>query len=186
MASKELEEKLIEWRETRDYPEIDLDKYVAFYNVYPLFVFAPYTIKEKIRIPIGKIYGDNWAFQSKRDRGSYPYSNKLDSLFKGYTGRKSYIYKKNSVPPVPVAKILDNYYLEEGNHRLYISKLLNRKTIIADVIEYDYKYLLKNSHLELFWDIPHIVFKNKAYQINDELKENYTKLKNAHKQKPRR
>jgi len=186
VTHKELEQKLNEWAETGDYPEIDLDKYVPFYDTFPLFMLSPCTTKEKRRIPIDKIYGDNWAFQSKKDRGSYPYRSKLESLFKGYTGKGNVFYKGKPIPPVPVVKIFDKYYLEEGNHRLYICKLLNRKTILADVMEYDYKYFLENSHLESFRNIPHIVYENNVYMIDEKMKENYLKLKDVLKQKARR
>lgn len=180
VTPQELENKLKEWEITRNYPEIDLDKYVDFYSVYPLFVLAPYTIKEKRKIPISKIYGNNWAFQDKQNRGSYPYSNKLKSLFDGYTKRKNNLfYKGRTIPPVPVVKIFGKYYLEEGNHRLYLSKLLNRKLILADVMEYDYEYFLKNSYLKFFGNIPCIIYENEVYQIENELTENYLKLKNV-------
>lgn len=179
LTNKELQKKLEEWKVSRDYPEVDTHKYIEFHLVYPMFTYAPYEIKNNRRIPIDKIYGDNWAFQNKENRGSYPYSNKLDSLFRGYTRKNNSwgIYANKKIPPVPVVKIFDDYFLDEGNHRLYLSKLLGRKTIVADVVEYDYEYFLKNSFIKTFGNTTCVIYDTYLYPIDEDYKENYLRLK---------
>lgn len=180
MVPEELENKLMEWQETGEYPEIDLDKFVDFYSAYPLFTLAPCIIKNSKKIAIDKIYGSNWAFQNKQNRGNYPCSNKLNSLFYEYTKRNKKPMYRRQIPPVPIVKIFDKYFLDEGNHRLYICKLLNRKFILADVAEYNYKYFLDHSCLDFFRNIPYIIYENKMYHIDDDSKINYLKLKTKH------
>lgn len=164
-------------RDLNDFPAFDTDKYVDFYLEFPLYSIAPYVIKRNCMIAIDKIYGNNWAFEPKEKRGSYPRYSKLDSLLRGYTRTANTYFKNKNIPPVPLVKILGNYYLDEGNHRLYMSKLLGRKTLLADVIDVDYKYFLQNSYLKEFPYGFCIVYENSLYEVSDIEAKNYIKLK---------
>lgn len=164
----DFKDRIEDWAENGDFPEIDCHKYVDFYKKFPLFQFSKITVLKNIHVPVEAIYGDNWAFQSKGERGHYPSATKLRSLLSGYTNVSNDYWTKE-IPPVPIHKIFDKYYLDEGNHRLYLSKLLGRDTLLSDVYEYDYASLAKTSKLEVFGSDRYIILKNSSiYPVDGE------------------
>jgi len=88
-------------------------------------------------------------------------------LLRGYTQTENYHYKGKKIPPVPVDRILGGYYLTEGNHRLYVCKLLAKNTILANVTEYDYVHMLKNSTLHILEnEYCFVIYNNQNYELS--------------------
>ena len=159
MKYREFKEKIEGWADNDSFPEVDCHKYVDFYKKFPLFQFAKITVLKNVMVPIDDIYGDNWAFQNKNERGRYPSATKLRSLLSGYT-KVNNDYWEKEIPPVPIHKIFDKYYLDEGNHRLYLSKLLGMNTLLSDVYDYDYKSLVQSSKLDVFGTDHYIILQD--------------------------
>lgn len=169
--------KVLNWSDDNKFPELDTDKYVAFYDKYPLFMFAPRKLLEAQELNLCDIKGDNWAFEKKETRGSYPKTTKLLDLLGGYVNGDYPATEPGGVPPIEVVKINGEYFLQEGNHRLYLSKVLGREKILADVSEYDYSYLLKHSYLqEQPWGYA-IVLDNGVHDVNQKQAEEYAMRK---------
>ena len=129
-------------------PVLDSSRYFDYFYAFPFLNVAPKET-ELQTIPLDRIYGDNWAFMEKEERGHYPKVTKLQDLLSGYTEVNNTQYKKTfgNIPPVPVYNIGDGYFLSEGNHRFYLSNILGRTTIEAEVTKVDYGRFLQESTL---------------------------------------
>lgn len=142
------------------FPVFDLDHYVDFYQLYPLFYLAPHTILHK-QVSILQIYGNNWVFEAKETRGAYPRLHKLDRIIRGFC-------QKKEIPPIPLAGIMGFYYLEEGNHRLYASKWLGKSVIEAEVVAYNYPAFLRRLRL-ISHSVDHYVeYNDQCYEVSIE------------------
>ena len=171
-------EALIEkYFQTHSFPTFDTDKRIEFHKEYPLFMFAPQTIKYQEMVDISNICGDNWAFDTIEMRGSYPQYSKLVSLLCGFTSTNNYYYQNKQIPPIPLVKIMGSYYMEEGNHRLYLSKMMGRRTIRADVVDVNYEDFLKDSFIKQDYNYWYIVYNNTVYEVDEIEANNYTLLK---------
>lgn len=116
-------------------------------------------------VSLNSIYGDNWVFEPRHKRGSYPREHKLLSLLSRHSSNS---LNELQIPPISLVKIGSKYFCSEGNHRLYISKLLNKKTIKASVIDYDYTFLLNNSNLIIKPYGTYISYNNMLEEISEE------------------
>lgn len=173
----EMSEKIAIWQETESFPEIDCHKFIDFDTEFPCFQMAKSSEKKGQTIRLSDIWGSNWAFQKKEDRGRYPSATKLKWLLSGYTNYRNESWP-SPIPPVPVYKVLGGYYLDEGNHRLYLSKLLGRATILADVYEFDYEEFLKVAFLLRHGDAHHLVAPDRSiYPISPEEAVNFERYK---------
>jgi hypothetical protein len=116
---------------------------------YPLYSLAPQKDIGIIEIECDKIIGGNWANMPFAEiKGDYPKPRKFVDLLKGYLNLNDQLKNtRDSIPPIPVYKIFDDYFCDEGNHRLYVSRLLKFETIKAEVLEFDYLAFLQNSYL---------------------------------------
>lgn len=118
------------------------------YKEYPLFVFAHYKELGVLEIECDRIVGGNWANFPPELRGPYPHTGKFWSLLAGFLNLSDEDENtRDKIPLIPVFKIFDDYFCEEGNHRLYVSRCLGLKAIKAEVIEYDYYSLLTKSFI---------------------------------------
>lgn len=122
---------------------------------YPYYTKAPSKDIGIVNINIRNIKGDNWAFQSKKEMLHYPYKTKLRDIGLWYINNQT-VHGRKELPPVPVFKIFDEYYLMEGNHRFYLSNFLNRKTIRAICTEFDYKSFMDRHQLVYIKDAPYL------------------------------
>ena len=173
----EMLDKISNWQEEGTYPEIDCNKFVDFDKEFPCFQMAKSSVKTEQTIRLSDIWGSNWAFQKKEDRGRYPSTTKLKWLLSGYTNFQNESWR-SPIPPVPVYRVLGGYYLDEGNHRLYLSKLLGRETILADVYEFDYEELLLGSKLLQYGDNFHMVIPDHSiYPVSKEEAKNFERYK---------
>lgn len=164
--------QLKKWEKAEDYPVIDMEKRKSAYSEFPCFIWAPNKTYEE-HVDIKNIFGDNWAFDKKENRGNYPRINKLFSILKGFLE----IDGPNKVPPVPIIKIKGMYFLSEGNHRLYMSKLLKKKTLYAEVCEYDYDTFLLHANLIKFGESYRVVYNNSVHMVSEEEAATFEKLK---------
>lgn len=115
---------------------------------YPCFVFAPSINLGIQEVPVYKIIGSNWANLPKTQAPNYPKPRKVREILKGYLNINEKLKNTaDNMKPIPVYKIFDEYFCDEGNHRLYVSRLLKKSTIKAEVVEFDYKNFLLNSNL---------------------------------------
>lgn len=73
--------------------------------------------KEPVLIPTELLVGPSWAFTGVLEDGK-PYAEKLASLY--------LTEDPKAITLVPVFKIGDKYYTDDGNHRIYASYLKGR------------------------------------------------------------
>lgn len=137
--------------DTFNFPAFDEDKYLNLERKYPCYFHAKEKSRYIAEVNIALIVGDNWSFESVETRGNYPHISKIINILDAYAGIMH--HNNNELPAVPIYKIRDTYFLEEGNHRLYVLKLLrslgltNQKTIKCDIFEFDYDSFLKESRI---------------------------------------
>lgn len=83
------------------------------------FVIIDYNSAEKetVLIPTELLVGSSWAFTGVLEDGK-PYADKLASLYLAEDPKV--------ITRVPVFKIGDKYYTDDGNHRIYASYLKGR------------------------------------------------------------
>ena len=113
---------------------------------YPLYTLAPHRRLGVMEVECQKIIGGNWANLPHSANPNYPKPRKVTDLLTGYLNlNDDFKDTRSQIPPIPVFKIFDDYFCDEGNHRLYVSRLLQFKSIKAEVIEIDYLSFLKNS-----------------------------------------
>lgn len=118
------------------------------YETYPLFHLAKCRHIGVMEVRCNAIVGGNWANRPEALQEGYPKPRKLQDLLVGYLNLNEKLKDtKSLIPPIPVYKIMDDYFCEEGNHRLYATRLLGFKTIKAEVMEYDYISFLKETRL---------------------------------------
>lgn len=75
---------------------------------------------------------------------------------------------------------MDDYFCDEGNHRLYVARLLGFKTIKAKVFEYDYLTFLEESSICQIGKTYYLLSNknNSIYcEINNKDVEEYNKIK---------
>lgn len=170
------------------FPDLHPDNYKNSYDFYPLFTFAPVTYLGILDIPCDKIVGNNWAnIPLKEVGGGYPKPGKLQTILMGYLNLNTKMENtKDTMKPIPVHKIFDEYFCDEGNHRLYAARLLGLPTIRAEVYEVDYVSLLKRTKLIERMDEDYIgILKEDSsyysmYPITPLQKDSYLRLKNTY------
>jgi hypothetical protein len=129
------------------FPDLCPPNYKNSQGTYPFYYYAKTKELGIIDVPCDKIAGDNWANLPKEMRDHYPKPRKFRDLLVGYLNLNEELkHTKESIPPIKVSKVMDDYFCDEGNHRLYVSRLLGFETIKAEVVEYDYLTLLKESY----------------------------------------
>lgn len=153
---------------------------------YPLHYFAPQKELGTIKIECDKIVGGNWANMPPGMRGNYPKPRKFWNLLAGYLNLNDTIHNtRDKIPAIPVYKIMDDYFCDEGNHRLYVSRILGFKTIKAEVVEIDYYTFLKNSYVykDTVFSERYIAYPDnrtgriQLYEIDEDEIQQYQKLK---------
>lgn len=149
---------------------------------YPFYYFAKQKeINNIVDIECSRIVGANWANQPKELRGNYPKPTKLWNLLIAYLNLNEDLKNsKDRIPPIPVYKIMDDYFCDEGNHRLYAARLLGFKTIKAKVFEYDYLTFLEESSICQIGKTYYLLSNknNSIYcEINNKDVEEYNKIK---------
>ncbi|MGB9812387.1 MAG: hypothetical protein ACPLVF_01945 [Thermovenabulum sp.] len=140
-------------------------------------------------VPCERILGNGWAnIPLEEVRGSYPKPSKVFRVLIGYLNLNSECRDtRNNMQPIPVYKIFDEYFCEEGNHRLYVARLLGLPKIKAEVYEIDYTEFLGKSKIFNYGGGYYIgVLKDNndsyfLYPVDKEQAENYIKLKNGTK-----
>lgn len=158
----ELKHQLANFCSVHNASVFDIDKFYPFDVAFPLFWYSRHTLKCDIRINIDKLKGNKWVFKSKVSRVGYPLN----------TNKKTTL--------MPVFKVMGSYFVEEVNRRLYVSKLLNRKSILADILEYDYEYMLNQAvlHNDSDRDLYYVSYNQQTYELNHEEATNFQKLQN--------
>lgn len=126
------------------------------YRRWPMWTLADREEQLIRRVMLDKIVGDNWA--NDQDREGYPKINKLATILAGMLWRMP-AWGSKSIPPVPLILINGEYYAQEGNHRIYAARLLNRVTIKARVRNIKYNKMLSRSELVNFAGIPYLLVK---------------------------
>lgn len=153
---------------------------------YPLFHLASQKDLGVLDVECDKIVGGNWANLPPQLRGPYPKPRKFWNLLAGFlnlTDQDKNI--RNKIPEISVYKIFDDYFCDEGNHRLYVSRYLGLKTIKARVVEYDYHSFLKRSYVKkdhnLSWTYIAVLDTETGntylYDIDENAVKQYLKLK---------
>jgi len=156
----ELRKEINNWRKNFSFPDISPEKFNSYYKEFPLWMCAKNIQKPNQMISLEKIYGDNWCFESKQTRGNYPKPSKLLSLLEGYE-------KNASIPPIDLYLIEGNYYFSEGNHRVYLSTLLGKKEILANVWEVFYDEFLHTSSIYREDSLGGVIeFEDELYEVD--------------------
>lgn len=114
---------------------------------YPLWQLADQKNIGIRDIPCNEILGFNWANTPKHlIDGHYPKEHKVRLILAGYLNLNDDGEDTASkMEPIDAYHVMGTYFIGEGNHRLYVSRLLNRPTIRANVFEVDYEGLLRKS-----------------------------------------
>ena len=171
------------------FPDLCPSNYKYPEKEYPLYCLAPEKNIGIIEIECDKIIGGNWAnIPFAEINGGYPKPRKFVDLLRGYLNLNDQLKNtRDSIPPIPVYKIFDDYFCDEGNHRLYVSRLLKFETIKAEVLEFDYFTFLQNSYLHTTSLLTYLAYPvgEKGYtqlnEINADEIEQYKKLKEKYK-----
>ncbi len=106
-------------------------------------------------INVNDILGDGWANGEEKDcyPPGYPKVRKVAEILSGILWGSN--YGRGEIPPITVFRINGEHYSQEGNHRLYCTRLLGQETIKARVIEVKYKEMLRSARLikdrVMFW-----------------------------------
>lgn len=123
----------------KGFPDLCPPHYKILEEAYPLFYKAKSEKLGVLELDCDKIIGGNWANLPQAECPGYPKARKVWDLLVGYLNMNERLEKtEENIPPIPVFKIKEDYFCREGNHRLYVSRLLGRKTIKANVVELDY------------------------------------------------
>jgi len=186
--SAEVYNKIAEQIVENGFPDLHPINYKNSYDSYPLFTFAPITYLGIFDICCDKILGNNWAnIPLKKSEGNYPKPDKTRSILMGYLNLNTRMENtRDTMKPIPVYKIFDEYYCDEGNHRLYTARLLGLPTVKAEVYEVDYASFLKKTKLLERMDQDYLgILKEDSlyyslYPITPLQKRNYIALKNTY------
>lgn len=127
------------------FPDLSPADYKISQDEYPWHHLAEYSYQGITDLDCNLIVGDNWCNIPKElVSGSYPKPRKVASILRGYLNlNEESKNTKKTMAPIPVEKILDHYFCGEGNHRLYVARLLGLKTVKVEIWEYNYLSLLK-------------------------------------------
>lgn len=118
---------------------------------FPLWMLSDMQCVGIREIPCDQIVGTNWAnLPDELIHGPYPKHGKLRRLLAGYLnlnpeGRDT----ASEIPPFPLYHVLDFYFHNEGNHRLYASRLLGRPTVKVELWESNYLEMLRTASLHM-------------------------------------
>lgn len=130
------------------FPDLCPTNYKYSEREYPLYCLVPQKNLGIFDIECDKIIGGNWANMPLAEVSGYPKPRKFTDLLMGYLNLNDHLRNtRDNIPPIPIYKIFDEYFCDEGNHRLYVSRILKFKTIKAEVLEFDYLAFLQNSYL---------------------------------------
>lgn len=119
---------------------------------FPLWNLSEMRYVGICELPCDQIAGTNWAnMPDELIGGPYPKHAKTRRLLAGYLnlneeGRDT----ASEIPPFPVYRVLDVYLNEEGNHRLYVSRLLGRPTVKVELYESNYLEMLRTARTYVY------------------------------------
>lgn len=117
------------------------------YEDFPLWQLAEQRELGVRNVPCDEILGVGWANTPRHlMSGNYPKPRKVRELLAAYLnlnedGKDTAV----EIEPIEIYRVMGICLTDDGNHRLYVSRLLGRPTIRAVVWEVDYEDFLKRS-----------------------------------------